>query len=125
MPRRRQRRAPMQQVAEGRISPDAGFQRRQESAPPGEGGKKSPSSVAGAAKKPETDHHHLGQWNQRFDGRGGLSGGARLRYQWLASQRRYDRATKSRMVDQRDSLAREIDEELRREQLLKLWERYG
>lgn len=29
------------------------------------------------------------------------------------------------MVDQRDSLAREIDEELRREQLLKLWERYG
>jgi len=32
---------------------------------------------------------------------------------------------KSRMVDQRDSLAREIDEELRREQLLKLWERYG
>src|SRR5688572_18992902 len=32
---------------------------------------------------------------------------------------------KSRMVDQRDSLAREIDEELRREQLLKPWERYG
>ena len=32
---------------------------------------------------------------------------------------------KSRMVDQRDSLAREIDEELRREQMLKLWERYG
>jgi hypothetical protein len=29
------------------------------------------------------------------------------------------------MTDQRDSLAREIDEELRREQLLKLWERYG
>ena len=29
------------------------------------------------------------------------------------------------MADQRDSLAREIDEELRREQLLKLWERYG
>ena len=29
------------------------------------------------------------------------------------------------MVDQRDSLAREIDEELRREQMLKLWERYG
>jgi hypothetical protein len=29
------------------------------------------------------------------------------------------------MVDQRDSLAREIDEELRREQLQKLWERYG
>ena len=29
------------------------------------------------------------------------------------------------MVDQRDSLAREIDEELRREQLLKLWEQYG
>jgi hypothetical protein len=29
------------------------------------------------------------------------------------------------MVDQRDSLTREIDEELRREQLLKLWERYG
>lgn len=29
------------------------------------------------------------------------------------------------MVDQRDSLAREIDEELRREQLLKLWEKYG
>lgn len=29
------------------------------------------------------------------------------------------------MVDQRDSLAREIDEELRREQLLKLWDRYG
>jgi hypothetical protein len=28
-------------------------------------------------------------------------------------------------VDQRDSLAREIDEELRREQLLKLWEQYG
>jgi hypothetical protein len=28
-------------------------------------------------------------------------------------------------MDQRDSLAREIDEELRREQLLKLWERYG
>src|SRR6195256_2444680 len=27
--------------------------------------------------------------------------------------------------DQRDSLAREIDEELRREQLLKLWEQYG
>ena len=34
------------------------------------------------------------------------------------------RAT-SRAWDQRDSLAREIDEELRREQLLKLWERYG
>jgi hypothetical protein len=29
------------------------------------------------------------------------------------------------MTDQRDSLAREIDEELRREQLLKLWEQYG
>jgi hypothetical protein len=29
------------------------------------------------------------------------------------------------MTDQRDSLAREIDEELRREQLLKLWDRYG
>jgi hypothetical protein len=29
------------------------------------------------------------------------------------------------MLDQRDSLAREVDEELRREQLLKLWERYG
>lgn len=29
------------------------------------------------------------------------------------------------MVDQRDVLAREIDEELRREQLLKLWEKYG
>ena len=29
------------------------------------------------------------------------------------------------MTDQRDSLAREIDEELRREQLLKLWESYG
>ena len=28
-------------------------------------------------------------------------------------------------MDQRDSLAREIDEELRREQLLKLWEQYG
>src|SRR4026209_42964 len=35
------------------------------------------------------------------------------------------RGAKPRMVDQRDSLAREIDEELRREQLLKLWERYG
>jgi len=29
------------------------------------------------------------------------------------------------MTDQRDALAREIDEELRREQLLKLWEKYG
>ena len=29
------------------------------------------------------------------------------------------------MTDQRDSFAREIDEELRRDQLLKLWERYG
>jgi hypothetical protein len=29
------------------------------------------------------------------------------------------------MVDQRDSLAREIDEELRREQMLKLWDAYG
>jgi hypothetical protein len=29
------------------------------------------------------------------------------------------------MVDQKDSLAREVDEELRREQLLKLWERFG
>jgi hypothetical protein len=29
------------------------------------------------------------------------------------------------MTDQRDALAREIDEELRREQLLKLWDRYG
>jgi hypothetical protein len=29
------------------------------------------------------------------------------------------------MTDQRDSFAREIDEELRREQLLKLWEKYG
>jgi len=29
------------------------------------------------------------------------------------------------MTDQRDSLAREVDEELRREQLLKLWEKYG
>ena len=29
------------------------------------------------------------------------------------------------MVDQKDSLAREIDEELRRERLLKLWEQYG
>jgi hypothetical protein len=29
------------------------------------------------------------------------------------------------MTDQRDSLAREIDEELRREQLLKLWDKYG
>jgi hypothetical protein len=29
------------------------------------------------------------------------------------------------MIDQKDSLAREVDEELRREQLLKLWERYG
>src|SRR4029079_19591378 len=29
------------------------------------------------------------------------------------------------MMDQRDSLAREIAEELRREQLLKLWEQYG
>lgn len=29
------------------------------------------------------------------------------------------------MVDQRDALAREIDEELRREQLMKLWEKYG
>ena len=29
------------------------------------------------------------------------------------------------MVDKNDSLAREIDEELRRERLEKLWERYG
>lgn len=29
------------------------------------------------------------------------------------------------MVDQRDVLAREIDEELRREQLMKLWDKYG
>jgi len=29
------------------------------------------------------------------------------------------------MTDQRDSLAREIDEELRRERLLKLWQEYG
>ena len=29
------------------------------------------------------------------------------------------------MVEQRDLLAREIDEELRREQLLKIWEQYG
>jgi hypothetical protein len=29
------------------------------------------------------------------------------------------------MTDQRDSLAREIDEELRREQLFKMWEKYG
>jgi len=29
------------------------------------------------------------------------------------------------MVEQRDQLAREIDEELRREQLLKIWEQYG
>jgi hypothetical protein len=29
------------------------------------------------------------------------------------------------MVDHRDSLAREVDEELRREQLLRLWEQYG
>jgi hypothetical protein len=29
------------------------------------------------------------------------------------------------MVDQRDVLAREVDEELRREQLMKLWEKYG
>ena len=29
------------------------------------------------------------------------------------------------MIDQRDSLAREVDEELRREQMLKLWEKYG
>jgi hypothetical protein len=29
------------------------------------------------------------------------------------------------MVDQRDQLAREVDDELRREQLLKLWEQYG
>jgi hypothetical protein len=29
------------------------------------------------------------------------------------------------MTNQRDSLAREIDEELRREQLLKIWDRYG
>ena len=29
------------------------------------------------------------------------------------------------MVDQRDLLAREVDEELRREQFLKLWEQYG
>ena len=29
------------------------------------------------------------------------------------------------MVDQKDSLAREVDEELRRERLLKLWEQYG
>ncbi|MGE0848214.1 MAG: tetratricopeptide repeat protein [Hyphomicrobiaceae bacterium] len=29
------------------------------------------------------------------------------------------------MTDQRDSFAREIDEELRRDQLLKLWEKYG
>ena len=29
------------------------------------------------------------------------------------------------MVDQRDALAREVDEELRREQLMKLWEKYG
>lgn len=29
------------------------------------------------------------------------------------------------MADQRDVLAREVDEELRREQLLKIWERYG
>jgi hypothetical protein len=31
----------------------------------------------------------------------------------------------SNMVDQKDSLAREVDEELRRERLLKLWEQYG
>lgn len=29
------------------------------------------------------------------------------------------------MVDQRDALAREVDEELRREQFLKLWNKYG
>jgi hypothetical protein len=29
------------------------------------------------------------------------------------------------MVEQRDQLAREVDEELRREQLLKIWEQYG
>jgi hypothetical protein len=29
------------------------------------------------------------------------------------------------MVDQKDSLIREVDEELRREQLLKLWDQYG
>src|SRR5215467_11181303 len=35
------------------------------------------------------------------------------------------RRSPANMTDQRDSLAREIDEELRREQLLKLWEHYG
>jgi len=56
-----------------------------------------------------------------------LSVGSGARY-FMASCARTQRAQpreERSMTDQRDSLAREIDEELRREQLLKLWERYG
>ena len=56
-----------------------------------------------------------------------LSVGSGARY-FMASYARTQRAQpreERSMTDQRDSLAREIDEELRREQLLKLWERYG
>ena len=43
----------------------------------------------------------------------------------MVRQPRETRAHPKSMIDQRDSLAREVDEELRREQLLKLWEKYG
>src|SRR5262245_23763214 len=46
------------------------------------------------------------------------------RYAWVAPFGAAPAPRKS-MIDQRDSLAREVDEELRREQLLKLWEKYG
>src|SRR5262245_15751979 len=78
----------------------------------------------GAAKKPETGGQ-CGCWTASAGPTLSVGGGARYftrtlhiaRTPW--AQSREERS----MTDQRDSLAREIDEELRREQLLKLWER--
>ena len=63
-----------------------------------------------------------------LEGRAPLSDVPQAGYQGRAIGDRRSNATGWRdtgMIDQRDSLAREVDEELRRERLLKLWEQYG
>jgi hypothetical protein len=77
-----------------------------------------------AAKKPETDSQgqvgRIHQWTHpcayRTRDRHAING---------AQETPDEQGCRASMTDQRDSLAREIDEELRREQLLRLWEQYG
>jgi hypothetical protein len=106
------------------LLPAQGARARQWGGPPDELERSMAVPFVGAAKKPETGYHHRRGCPGAADTTGGTAFRARRGRAIKVIQAETVGWAPS-MIDQKDSLAREVDEELRREQLLKLWERYG